>query len=116
MTAPTPDLVTLLVAALAAALLGLFKWAAPKLQAQVPGFLWPLAAVALGIAGSRVCTALDAACSGNPLNWGSPEASALAVGLYAVTLREGWKWLAPHLEKAGVRLPDAANPHAKPPS
>lgn len=83
----------LIVPALAVALLGLLKFAMPRLKAAVPPVFYPFIALLFARMGTKLCYAIEAPCEGNFVNWSDPEAYALAQGLAVVGIREFAVWV-----------------------
>lgn len=98
--APLPNLETLILAALTAGIIGSLKWLRPALAEKVPNWTWPVATLALGWIGTKLCETFSATCAGNPLGWDSQQAAALAVGMYAVITREVAEKAKPYVDKA----------------
>ena len=87
----TPEFQTLLVALVAALILGAMKFALPLLKEWVPTFMWPIAIIVLAKLGTQACEAMGAACTGNPLSWTQEEASAMAAALIAMVGHHAYK-------------------------
>jgi len=87
----------IVLATMTTAILGGLKYLGPRLRGRVPNFMWPIAALALAWVGTQACSSLEAECSGNPLVWGSEEATAVAVAFLAMLQREFFKSIYPRV-------------------
>lgn len=80
----------LLVPATMAGLVGIAKWARPRLKARLQGLgiLYPLVALVLTRLTIKGCYAIGAPCEGNFLNWNDEETYAAIQFIAIVGLRE----------------------------
>lgn len=100
---PIPSIETLVLSVLIALTIGATKKGSAWFD-SLPTLTRPLVGIGLGMAGTKICGALSAACSSNPLGWDKPETAIFAAAIYGVVVREGWVWLRPYYEALLVRL------------
>ena len=101
---PIPSIETLVLSVFIALTIGATKKGSAWFDRQ-PTLTRPLLGIGLAFMGTKLCTSLSAACSGNPLGWDSPQAAIFASAMYGIVVREGWVWLRPRYERvlAGLR-------------
>lgn len=112
MDAITAELSNLLVPLIVAVVVAALRVGKDKVSAKVPSFVYPIVAFGLARGGTALCEALNAPCSGNPLDWSPETVQALAVVAVAGLIQKVSRAAKPKLDELVSKVKDKLTPDA----